>query len=189
MARTAPTMVASSPMARWRKPPTLALAYISPARSSKRRMSIIERSHSRATSGSGSSWLVMSCASVAMSPGKVAGLAGTRPAPGRPAGSNRRSARLLVPLPTRQEGFGFQLREIGPQGSNQPSGERGKGIPEEHHLSRVDLDDLDGVAAPRVGQQRRRAAAAPHDQLVGPVRLHRAGAPRNAAAASGSSPS
>ena len=36
-----PTTVASSPMQRWRKPPTLAFAYISPARSSKRRMSII----------------------------------------------------------------------------------------------------------------------------------------------------
>ena len=42
-ARTAPTIVASSPIARCRKPPTLALAYISPARSSKRRISIIAR--------------------------------------------------------------------------------------------------------------------------------------------------
>src|SRR2546423_152672 len=41
-------MVASSPIARCRKPPTLALAYISPARSSKRRISIIALSHSRA---------------------------------------------------------------------------------------------------------------------------------------------
>src|SRR5215210_4418330 len=55
MARTAPTMVASSPIARCRKPPTFALAYISPARSSKRRMSIIDSSHSRAASRSGSS--------------------------------------------------------------------------------------------------------------------------------------
>jgi hypothetical protein len=60
MARTAPTIVASSPIARCRKPPTLALAYISPARSSKRRMSIIVSSHSRATSGSGSSWSAIS---------------------------------------------------------------------------------------------------------------------------------
>src|SRR5436190_5441862 len=49
MARAEPTIVASSPMARCRKPPTFALAYISPARSSKRRMSIIDESHSRAT--------------------------------------------------------------------------------------------------------------------------------------------
>src|SRR3954470_15731033 len=41
-------------MAGWRKPPIFAFAYISPARSSKRRMSIIVPSHSRATSGSGS---------------------------------------------------------------------------------------------------------------------------------------
>src|SRR4051795_5538750 len=47
-------IVASSPMARWRKPPILALAYISPARSSKRRMSIIDCSHSRAAFFSGS---------------------------------------------------------------------------------------------------------------------------------------
>ena len=40
-ARAAPTIVASSPIARCRKPPILAFAYISPARSSKRRMSII----------------------------------------------------------------------------------------------------------------------------------------------------
>src|ERR1700751_1027828 len=56
MARAEPTIVASSPMARCRKPPTFALAYISPARSSKRRMSIIVCSHSRATSGSGRGW-------------------------------------------------------------------------------------------------------------------------------------
>src|SRR5919108_5942733 len=54
MARTDPMIVASSPMARCRKPPILALAYISPARSSKRRMSIIACSHSCAASFSGS---------------------------------------------------------------------------------------------------------------------------------------
>jgi hypothetical protein len=53
MARTAPTIVASSPIARCRKPPTFAFAYISPARSSKRRMSVIVSSHSRAASRSG----------------------------------------------------------------------------------------------------------------------------------------
>jgi hypothetical protein len=37
------------------EPPIFALAYISPARSSKRRMSCMAASHSRATSGSGSS--------------------------------------------------------------------------------------------------------------------------------------
>src|SRR3954454_8442404 len=50
MARTQPTIVASSPTARCRKPPTLAFAYISPARSSKRRISSIAASHSRASS-------------------------------------------------------------------------------------------------------------------------------------------
>src|SRR4051794_14764973 len=54
MARAEPTIVASSPIARCRKPPIFAFAYISPARSSNRRMSIIVPSHSRATSGSGS---------------------------------------------------------------------------------------------------------------------------------------
>ena len=51
----APTMVASSPMQRCRKPPILAFAYISPAVSSKRRMSSIfartsRRSRCRAAS-------------------------------------------------------------------------------------------------------------------------------------------
>src|SRR4051812_10126066 len=49
-------MAASSPIARCRKPPILALAYISPARSSKRRMSIILASSSRAVFLSGRSW-------------------------------------------------------------------------------------------------------------------------------------
>src|SRR3954470_8683646 len=48
-------MAASSPIARCRKPPILALAYISPARSSKRRMSIILASSSRAVFLSGRS--------------------------------------------------------------------------------------------------------------------------------------
>src|SRR3954453_22136626 len=55
MAWVAPTMAASSPMARCRKPPILALAYISPARSSKRRISIILARISRATFLSGRS--------------------------------------------------------------------------------------------------------------------------------------
>src|SRR4051812_3828662 len=50
IARTAPTIVASSPIARCRNPPTLAFAYICPARSSKRRISSIVSSHSRASS-------------------------------------------------------------------------------------------------------------------------------------------
>src|SRR4028119_700908 len=41
MACVEPTIVASSPIARCRKPPILAFAYISPARSSKRRLSAI----------------------------------------------------------------------------------------------------------------------------------------------------
>src|SRR6476659_1004968 len=49
-------MVASSPIARCRRPPIFALAYISPARSSKRRISVIVESHSRATAASGSSF-------------------------------------------------------------------------------------------------------------------------------------
>src|SRR3954454_3321298 len=55
MAWVAPTMAAPSPIARCRKPPILALAYISPARSSKRRMSIILASSSRAVFLSGRS--------------------------------------------------------------------------------------------------------------------------------------
>src|SRR3954452_14653619 len=55
MAWVAPTIAASSPMARCRKPPILALAYISPARSSKRRISIILARISRATFLSGRS--------------------------------------------------------------------------------------------------------------------------------------
>src|SRR5918999_2669938 len=55
MARQAPTIAASSPIARCRKPPILAFAYISPARSSKRRMSIIFARISRATFFSGRS--------------------------------------------------------------------------------------------------------------------------------------
>src|ERR671919_393387 len=50
-------MVASSPMQRWRKPPILALACISPARSSKRRMSIIFERTVRQVSSSGRSCL------------------------------------------------------------------------------------------------------------------------------------
>src|SRR5918996_38021 len=53
----APTIVASSPMHRCRKPPIFAFAYISPARSSKRRMSIIFESTVRQVSGSGRSCL------------------------------------------------------------------------------------------------------------------------------------
>src|SRR3954466_1669705 len=48
-------IVASSPIARCRKPPTFDFAYIWFARSSKRRMSIIARSHSRASCSGGSS--------------------------------------------------------------------------------------------------------------------------------------
>src|SRR3954453_1014188 len=51
IARTAPTIAASSPIARCRKPPTLFLAYIAPARSSKRRIRSIASSHSRLSSG------------------------------------------------------------------------------------------------------------------------------------------
>src|ERR671915_476622 len=45
-------------MQRWRKPPILALAYISPARSSKRRMSIILLRTVRQVSSSGRSCLI-----------------------------------------------------------------------------------------------------------------------------------
>src|SRR5437588_713071 len=54
MASMAPTTVASSPMQRWRKPPSWAFAYIAPARSSKRRMSIIRSRIRREVSASGS---------------------------------------------------------------------------------------------------------------------------------------
>src|SRR4051812_33788211 len=48
-------MVASSPMHRWRKPPIFAFAYISPARSSKRRISSIRSRMATQVSFSGSS--------------------------------------------------------------------------------------------------------------------------------------
>src|SRR5829696_2379341 len=56
MASAAPTTAASSPMARWRKPPIAAFVYISPARSSKRRMRSILRRMSSQPSRSGRSW-------------------------------------------------------------------------------------------------------------------------------------
>src|SRR4051794_12224215 len=59
MARTAPTIVASSPIARCRKPPTLFFAYIAPARSSKRRINSIASSHSRASSSPSAMRLVV----------------------------------------------------------------------------------------------------------------------------------
>src|SRR5689334_19071333 len=61
MAFTAPTIVASSPMHRCRKPPIFAFAYISPARSSKRRMSSIRSRIATAASLSGSSWEASVC--------------------------------------------------------------------------------------------------------------------------------
>src|SRR3954447_9178795 len=70
MARAEPTIVASSPIARCRKPPTLALAYISPARSSKRRMSIMVCSHLRATLRSGSGCSAIRCRTLAQGRGR-----------------------------------------------------------------------------------------------------------------------
>src|SRR3954452_13573073 len=54
-------------MQRWRKPPILALAYISPARSSKRRMSIIRPSTNSQVCLSGSE-----CFCLALTPAPVA---------------------------------------------------------------------------------------------------------------------
>ncbi len=65
----APTIVASSPMQRCRKPPIFAFAYISPARSSKRRIKSIFSSTARHVSVSGREWLGRSAtASAAASP-------------------------------------------------------------------------------------------------------------------------
>src|SRR4051812_39027823 len=76
MARAEPTIVASSPIARCRKPPIFALAYISPARSSKRRMSIIVPSHSRARSGSGRSCSAILAEATPCGPQRTSGAVG-----------------------------------------------------------------------------------------------------------------
>src|SRR5205085_653440 len=60
-----------------------------------------------------------------------------------------------------------------------------RGVPEQRHLARCDLDDLHVVQAPGTGQQRRAAAALADQQLVGAVGPH-ASAP--AAASSSRSP-
>jgi len=54
MTEVVPTIVASSPIARWRKPPAFACWYWRPASSSKRRMSAIVSRSSRQVSSSGS---------------------------------------------------------------------------------------------------------------------------------------
>src|SRR3954452_22182853 len=147
MARTAPTIVASSPIARCRKPPTLFLAYISCARSSKRRMSIIACSHSRASSAPGSS----RAASLSLPP------ASARAAP--PSLTSAIASPYLVPAPLSQEPVGVQLGEVGAQGAGELGRVAGERVPEQDDLARVDLHHL-VVLAPA------------HEQLVGAVGLH-----------------
>src|SRR5215210_1313868 len=174
MARTAPTIVATSPIARWRKPPTLAFAYISPARSSKRRMSIIVSSHSFAAAGSGRPWaprLAISSRVTSIAAGTVARL--------------RRSAAVPAP-PLGEELLGLELRQVGAQRAREAARLRGQRVPEERDLAGGDLDDLDVVDAPGAGEQRGGAALAAHDQLVLAVGLHRDRSP--AAASSSRSP-
>src|SRR5919112_2262432 len=123
IARTAPTIVASSPIARCRKPPTLFLAYISCARSSKRRMSIIACSHSRASSVPGSSRSAsLSLTSAMRSP-------------------------YLVAAPLNQELVSLHAREVGAQRAGELAAVAGQRVPEQDDLAAVDLDDLDVLAA------------------------------------------
>ena len=114
-ARAEPTIVASSPIARCRKPPTFALAYISPARSSKRRMSSIVASHSRATSGSGSGWSAI----VSETSAAPSGIGGRR--------ASSRSADRVPPA--REELVGVELREVGRAARARAAERRSAGSP------------------------------------------------------------
>src|SRR3954468_11128594 len=205
MARTQPTIVASSPIARCRKPPTFALAYISPARSSKRRISIIAASHSLAASGSGSSCCSARSSVTSVIEDKVPGTVRPQgrapqrlaPAPGRRSGirtwlqttavraapscSRPRSACLesggrIPAAPALEELLGVELGQVGAQRARQAAGLARLRVPEQHDLAGGDLDDLDVVAPLAVGQQRGPGAALGDDQLVGAVRPHAAAA-------------
>src|SRR5919199_2631410 len=140
MARAEPTIVASSPIARWRKPPIFALAYISPARSSKRRMRVIVASHSRATSGSGSS-----CSAIWPE---------ATPAPRQPhalglGADSAGSAQVLGPLdggPARQEVLGLQRVEVLAQRAREAPRVARQEVPEQDDLAVGDVDDLDVIA-------------------------------------------
>src|SRR5919108_6558571 len=174
IARSAPTIVASSPIARCRKPPTFALAYISPARSSKRRISSIAYSHSRATSGSGSgrdrppSALCSASATwSAMSRGHLSARA-----PGRNVASDHLDVRALAPC--RHELLGAELREVALELAREPARRGGGAVPEQLDLARVDAHDLDVVHALGICQERRRRPAAGDDHAVRAVGLHAA---------------
>src|SRR5919199_252506 len=156
MARAEPTIVASSPIARWRNPPIFALAYISPARSSKRRMRIIVASHSRATSGSG-----RSCSAI-WAGGYPRAAATPRARPGR--GQRWGSAQVLGPLdggPSGQEVLRLQRVEVLPQGAREAPRVARQEVPEQDDLAVGDVDDLDVVARGEhaVGGLRPHAAA------------------------------
>src|SRR4051794_28574882 len=142
IARADPTIVASSPIARWRKPPTFALAYISPARSSKRRMSIIVPSHSRAASGSGSSCSAM--------------LRGGYPL--TPASDVVRAPRR----PSREEVLRLERVEVLAEGPREAAHPARREVPEQDGLAVGDVDDLDRVAPDEepVGRLRPHATAA-----------------------------
>src|SRR4051812_44238855 len=113
-------MVASSPIARCRNPPTLALAYISPARSSKRRMSIIASSHSRATSGSGRSPIGANGSDCGLAEAHAGHLApaGVRAHdPPQRAGAPELClpSAALPAAPLGEKAVGLELREVGTQ--------------------------------------------------------------------------
>src|SRR4051794_37941037 len=110
-------------MARCRKPPTLAFAYISPARSSKRRMSIIVSSHSRAVSGSGTPAPVSCCVTSA----------------------TPRTLARLVPPPAPQKLVGVEPRQVGLQRAGEAPGLLRRRVPEQHDLAGLDLHDLDVI--------------------------------------------
>src|SRR5215216_696194 len=80
-------------------------------------------------------------------------------------------ARLPAP-PAADELVGLELREVRLERARQPAGLRRRGVPEQRHLARRDLDDLDLVDALGIGERGRAVTAAPHDQLVRTVRLH-----------------
>ena len=73
--------------------------------------------------------------------------------------SERRSGALPA-APLGHEGLGLELGEVGAQRAREPAGLRRLGVPEQRHLARGDLHDLDVVEPAGPGQQRRPAAPA-----------------------------
>src|SRR4051794_9556363 len=154
-------MGAPSPIARGRKPPILAFAYISPARSSKRRMSIIVPSHSRAASGSGSAFSPMGPEASAVGSARPSANSATSVAVARDATANRRLRRVRRPRPPpRDEGLGLHRVEVLAHGAGELADLSRREVPEQHGLAVGDVDDLDRVA--------------PDEEAVGGLRPHAA---------------